>query len=94
VAEFETAAARVVAARSARVVAAAAHQVHGALGCTQEYPLQLFTRRLWAWRGELGGRPSELGLEVGRQVASHGAEGLYPLIASGSAPDGAAGSDG
>ena len=26
-----------------------AHQVHGAIGFTREYRLQLFSRRLWAW---------------------------------------------
>lgn len=31
-------------------VSAAAHAVHGALGITAEYDLQLFTRRLHAWR--------------------------------------------
>lgn len=31
-----------------------AHQVHGAIGVTEEYALQLFTRRLWTWRDEYG----------------------------------------
>jgi acyl-CoA dehydrogenase len=31
-----------------------AHQLHGAIGTTAEYSLQLFTRRLWAWRDEYG----------------------------------------
>ncbi|WP_432262110.1 acyl-CoA dehydrogenase family protein [Cupriavidus sp. TMH.W2] len=31
-------------------VAAIAHAVHGAIGVTQEYDLQLYTRRLHAWR--------------------------------------------
>jgi len=31
-------------------VAAIAHAVHGAIGVTEEYDLQLFTRRLHAWR--------------------------------------------
>lgn len=30
------------------------HQVHGAMGYTQEYDLHHFTRRLWAWRDALG----------------------------------------
>jgi len=38
-----------------RVVAAAAHQVHGAIGVTEEYDLQLFTRRVAAWTQEFGG---------------------------------------
>src|SRR3546814_9024460 len=31
-----------------------AHQVHGAIGFTQEFALQRFTRRLWSWRSEYG----------------------------------------
>jgi alkylation response protein AidB-like acyl-CoA dehydrogenase len=31
-------------------VAAIAHAIHGAIGVTEEYDLQLFTRRLHAWR--------------------------------------------
>jgi acyl-CoA dehydrogenase len=31
-----------------------AHQVHGAIGYTEEYDLRLFTTRLWAWRSEDG----------------------------------------
>ncbi|MEH6756990.1 MAG: acyl-CoA dehydrogenase family protein [Parasphingorhabdus sp.] len=30
------------------------HQVHGAMGYTQEYDLHHYTRRLWAWRDTLG----------------------------------------
>ncbi|SHN15984.1 acyl-CoA dehydrogenase family protein [Cryptosporangium aurantiacum] len=48
------AAARAVTARAAGVVAEIAHQLHGAIGITQEHPLHLVTRRLWAWRDEAG----------------------------------------
>jgi acyl-CoA dehydrogenase len=41
---------RVLAAQAATEVAALAHQLHGAIGITMEYPLQRFTRRLWAGR--------------------------------------------
>ncbi len=34
--------------------AATAHAVHGAMGITAEYPLQLATRRLHEWRGDYG----------------------------------------
>src|SRR5262245_19857719 len=33
-------------------VAAVAHQVHGAIGCTREHDLRLGTTRLWSWREE------------------------------------------
>ncbi|MBO2455783.1 acyl-CoA/acyl-ACP dehydrogenase [Actinomadura barringtoniae] len=48
------AAAKANASRAAGRVAAIAHQVHGAMGVTQEYPLHRRTRRLWAWREEYG----------------------------------------
>jgi acyl-CoA dehydrogenase len=38
------------ASEAAPLVAATAHAVHGAIGVTQEYNLQLYTRRLHEWR--------------------------------------------
>jgi acyl-CoA dehydrogenase len=35
---------------AAQLVASMAHAVHGAIGVTEEYDLQLYTRRLHAWR--------------------------------------------
>jgi acyl-CoA dehydrogenase len=35
-------------------VAAIAHAVHGAIGITEEYDLQLYTRRLHEWRAAFG----------------------------------------
>jgi acyl-CoA dehydrogenase len=46
--------ARVQAARASTVTSAIAHQLHGAIGITEEYPLHRFTSRLWAWRDEDG----------------------------------------
>jgi acyl-CoA dehydrogenase len=42
--------ARITAATAATDVARLAHQLHGAMGITREYPLHRLTRRLWAWR--------------------------------------------
>lgn len=39
---------------AAQLVAATAHALHGAIGVTEEYDLQLFTRRLHEWRGAHG----------------------------------------
>jgi acyl-CoA dehydrogenase len=39
---------------AAGTVARIAHQVHGAIGFTQEYQLHRFTRRIQSWRGEFG----------------------------------------
>jgi len=49
--------AKSVAGEAASVVAAGGHAVHGAIGITAECDLQLYTRRLIAWRTE-GGSPS------------------------------------
>lgn len=73
------------AGEAAGIAAGIAHQVHGAMGFTQEYPLQLLTRRLWAWRDEFGAEPEWQAL-VGDAVATAGADGLWPLITSLAAP--------
>ena len=48
------AAAKVVASAAASRACAVAHAIHGALGITAEFDLQLFTRRLLAWRMQYG----------------------------------------
>jgi len=47
-------AARTLAGEAAVLGARLAHQVHGAIGVTMEYPLQRFTRRLWEWEARDG----------------------------------------
>lgn len=56
-----------------------AHQVHGAIGFTKEYMLQLSTRRLWSWREEFGGDP-EWAARVGAYACRRGADALWPLL--------------
>lgn len=60
-------------------VAAICHQVHGAMGFTQEHPLHYATRRLWSWRDEWGAEPwwQE---KIGRMVCARGGEGFWPLL--------------
>jgi acyl-CoA dehydrogenase len=48
------AAAKVVASEAAARACSIAHAIHGAMGITEEYDLQLFTRRLLAWRMQYG----------------------------------------
>lgn len=40
---------------AAITLAASSHAVHGAIGVTEEFDLQLYTRRLYDWRGQYGG---------------------------------------
>jgi acyl-CoA dehydrogenase len=56
-----------------------AHQVHGAIGFTKEYALQLSTRRLWSWREEFGFDP-EWAVKVGRAACAGGADELWPML--------------
>ena len=48
------ASAKVRAGISGAKVIRIAHQVHGAIGFTEEYELHRFTRRIWSWREEFG----------------------------------------
>ena len=56
--------AKCVAGEAAAIVAAGGHAVHGAIGMTAAYDLQLSTRRLLAWRTQ-GGSPTYWAREVG-----------------------------
>ena len=49
------AAAKVRAGAAVEVVARIAHQVHGAIGFTEEFHLHYLTKRCWSWRDEGGG---------------------------------------
>jgi acyl-CoA dehydrogenase len=82
-AAFEIAAAKLLANRAAQSATRAAHQAHGAMGMTREYPLHALSRRLWAWRSEYGDERF-WSLQLGRALALGGAERLYPAIAGGS----------
>ena len=82
-ATFEIAAAKILAGQAAASATRAAHQAHGAMGMTQEYPLQHLSRRLWSWRHEYGDDIS-WGTRLGRASAAAGADALYPSITAGS----------
>lgn len=75
-ATFECAAAKLRANQAAAIGASIAHQVHGAMGFTLEYPLQNFTRRLWAWRSEYGNE-RRWADEIGARVAASGADNFW-----------------
>lgn len=48
------AAAKAMLGEQAAILTRLAHQVHGAIGATEEHPLQARTRRLWSWQDEFG----------------------------------------
>jgi len=83
-ARFEIAAAKLLADQAAFSATRSAHQAHGAMGMTREYPLHHLSRRLWAWRSEYGDERF-WSARLGAAVAGAGADRLYPAIAGGSA---------
>ena len=78
-------AAKAQASQGAGVVAAIAHQLHGAIGTTEEHRLRLTTTRLWSWREE-DGSEAECFAELGRAALGAalrlraGAGGLWPWL--------------
>src|SRR3954454_506190 len=73
------AAAKVRAGVAGEVVARLPHQVHGAIGFTQEHKLHHLTRRLWSWRDEAG---SELAWSkvLGAGLLADGPDGLWAAL--------------
>lgn len=77
------AAAKGQASDSAGTVAAIAHQLHGAIGTTEEHRLRLTTTRLWSWRDE-DGPAAECFAELGRAALGAARQhqgGLWPWLA-------------
>jgi len=70
------AAAKIRAGEAAGIGAAIAHQVHGAIGFTQEHRLHYLTRRLWSWRDEFGNE-AYWARKLGGAVAAAGADQLW-----------------
>ncbi len=73
------ASAKIRTAQAAHEGALIAHQVHGAIGVTDEYALHHSTLRLWAWREEFGNEAA-WAAELGRTIAAAGADRLWPLL--------------
>lgn len=77
--EFLVAIAKTRVGEAATLACEIAHQVHGAIGFTKEYALQLSTRRLWSWREEFGPDP-EWAAKVGAYICARGADTLWPTL--------------
>ncbi|MBV9066274.1 MAG: acyl-CoA/acyl-ACP dehydrogenase [Methylobacteriaceae bacterium] len=73
------AAAKIRCGEAAGIGAAIAHQVHGAIGFTQEHSLHYTTRRLWSWRDEFGNE-AEWSAMLGTRAAKAGADQLWSMI--------------
>jgi acyl-CoA dehydrogenase len=78
-AAFEIAAAKIRANQSVGRGTSIAHQCHGAIGITREYPLQRSTRLLWSWRGEFG-NDQYWAQWLGEHVRSCARNGLWPML--------------
>jgi len=76
---FAVAIAKARVGEAAGKVAEVCHQVHGAIGFTQEHPLHFATRRLWSWRDEFG-HETYWQERIGRLVCSAGGEALWPML--------------
>jgi len=70
------AAAKIRAGEAGGIGAAIAHQVHGAIGFTQEHRLHYLTRRLWSWRDEFGNE-AYWARRLGGRIAAAGADQLW-----------------
>lgn len=75
-ARFEIACARLRANLASERGVRIAHQIHGAIGFTQELDLHLFTQRLLAWRSELG-NDAYWANRLGAEVASGGPDAFW-----------------
>lgn len=73
------AAAKVLTAIAGSTVAAIAHQVHGAIGMTHEFPLHECTSRIWSWRDEWGNQ-TMWAAELGATAVSVGGRKLWAWL--------------
>lgn len=73
--------AKVRSSLAATIVAANAHQAHGALGFTNEYALGRFTRRLWQWQDEFGCQ-TDWAERLGRFVSTSPTSTLWQIVSA------------
>ncbi|WP_217574402.1 acyl-CoA dehydrogenase family protein [Streptomyces sp. GbtcB7] len=73
--------ARVTTAAAATEIARLAHQLHGAMGISREYPLHHYTRRLWAWRDAVASERDWCEL-LGRSAVGGGENEVWTRLTS------------
>lgn len=73
------AAAKIRCGLAAGRTATIAHQLHGAIGFTDEYELHHFTRRQWAWRDEYG-TEAFWSAALGGELIAGGGRALWPTL--------------
>ncbi|MEH2524834.1 MULTISPECIES: acyl-CoA dehydrogenase family protein [unclassified Bradyrhizobium] len=78
---LEAVAAKIRCAEAAEKGGGIAHQVHGAIGFTNEHVLHRYSLRALAWRDDFGSE-SYWAVELGKLVCNRGADELWPLVAS------------
>jgi acyl-CoA dehydrogenase len=75
----EVAMAKIQLGDATEVATRIAHQVHAAMGFTDEHPLHQSTRRLWSWRDEFG-TETILAQALGEKVLEDASEDLWKYI--------------
>ncbi len=78
---LEATAAKIRCAEAAGTGSAIAHQVHGAIGFTEEHVLHRFSLHALGWRDDFGNE-SYWAVELGNRIGARGADDLWPLVAS------------
>ena len=74
--------AKSVTGRAAREASRVSHQVHGAMGMSEEYPLGQFTTRMWSWTEEAG-RPEFWNTYIGQAFLKQPNRDLWVSITDG-----------
>jgi hypothetical protein len=75
------AAARARISDAAGVAIGIAHQLHGAIGFTEEHRLHWFTTALWSWRDEFGSA-AWWTRRLGREALRHPQQAYWPFVTS------------
>ena len=89
---LRAAVAKARAAEAAEKAVAIAHAVHGAIGATDEFDLQLVTRRLQEWRGDHGAASYWHG-QLGRALIGAAGQAAMPFLLEHLLPGAAARTD-